>query len=280
MVQRVHCSNCGYPTMEEGECSRCEGQAALLGKFPIPDPGQGFVKNLFFGIQYFMIGFSFTGQNPKLYKYILIPLFINLLIFAGLIVGGIYCLDPLMSFMDAEWPGFIEWLRTALYWVIYVLFLLLLICVSFFLTFLLSTVINSPFFEILSEKVEDLFIGRELDEPWSWDYIVRTILVPLKESIKLAVWQLFITGIIFVVSLLSAGLGTVLFAVAGPYFASMAIFDFVMARKTYQLHEKRGFLKTHFSFIMGFGAPVYFLPFLTPFSVVGATLGFLSARRK
>jgi len=279
-MERYRCTICGYLAPLGEQCPKCEGRAALQGSFPVPDPRAGWIKNFTFGVQYFLTGFKFIKKNPSLTKYIIIPLIISILLFIGLVISGFYCIDPMLSFLDNEWISILDWLRSIVKWIFLALSYVLVVLMSLLLTFILSTVINSPFFEILSEKVEEAYLGRVFDEKWSWDYIVRTILVPLKESIKLAIWQLIITTAIFILSLISAGLGTVLFAVAGPYFASMAIFDFVMARKTYHLVEKRKFLRTNIAFIMGFGTPVYFLPFLTPFAVVGATLGFLSARNK
>ncbi|MFH2000469.1 MAG: hypothetical protein ABIK28_12360, partial [Planctomycetota bacterium] len=92
--------------------------------------------------------------------------------------------------------------------------------------------------------------------------------------------QGFIMLLLFLLSLFSAGLGTVLFAVAGAYFGALTVFEFIMARKYYMLVEKKRYMRTHFAFVMGFGTPVYFVPFLTPFAVVGATLGFLVSQQK
>ena len=141
-------------------------------------------------------------------------------------------------------------------------------------------VINSPFYDFLSEKVEEIYLGQSFEEKWSWEYIKRNILTPIKESLKLVLWELGITILLFVVSIISAGLGTVLFALAGPYLASLTVFDFVMARKIYTLAEKRQYLHSNLAFIMGFGTPTYFAPFLIPFAVVGSTLAYMASRHK
>jgi CysZ protein len=232
------------------------------------------------GIDYYLAGFKFISAHPRLIKYIIIPLIISFAVFAGMIVGGFHLIPHLLGFLDGEWISWLEWLRQAVYWLCYILFALLCILASFFLTLILSTIINSPFYDLLSEKVEEIYLGRSFDEKWSIPYIIRTILVPLRESIKLALFEVAVTLLLFVISLLSAGLGTVLFALAGPYMASLTLFDFIMARKIYSLAEKRRFMRGNRAFVMGFGTPAYLAPFLTPFAVVGATLGYLSSPDK
>jgi CysZ protein len=201
------------------------------------------------------------------------------LIFAGMVTGGVLSIDWALGFLGGDW-GWFQWLHSLIYWLLYVLMLLLILLVSFFLTLVLSTIINSPFYDYLSERVEEVYLGRRFDEPWSWEYVKRTILVPIRESLKLALYQTLLTLGLFVVSLISGGLGTVLFALAAPYIAALGIFDFVMARKVYSLAEKRRYLRKNLPFAMGFGTLAYFLPLLTPFAIVGATLAFLSSRDK
>ena len=256
------------------------GRAALGGQFRTPDPRRGWIRTYFLGIDYYLTGFKFMQNHPGLFKFIAIPLAISFLIFAGMIIGGFHLIPHAIGFLDGEWVAWLEWLRQAVYWLGYVLLAVLCILSSFFLTLFLSTIVNSPFYDLLSEKVEAIYMGRSFGERWSLKTIVPTILIPLRESIKLALFELGITLMLFVISLVSAGLGTVLFAIAGPYLASLIVFDFVMARKIYSLAEKRRFLRGNQAFVMGFGTPAYLLPFLTPFAVVGATLGYLASPNK
>jgi CysZ protein len=253
------------------------GRAALAGTLRPPDPREGWIRSFSRGFEYYLAGFKFISAHPRLLRYILIPLLISFLLFAGLVAGSFFLIPHVLAFLDGEWIALLEWLRHVIYWLSAVLLGLLCILASFFATLFLSTVINSPFYDLLSEKVEEIYLGRPLEEKWSLGRFVRSILIPLRESLKLALFEAVITLLLFAISLLSAGLGTVLFALAGPYLASLTAFDFIMARKYYSLAEKRRFMRRHQPFAMGFGTPAYLLPFLTPFAVAGATLGFLAA---
>lgn len=279
-MQRYRCLNCGHLATEGEVCPRCDGVAHVDAAYAEPDPRQGWIKNYGLGLNYYALGFKFISKHRGLFRYVALPLAISFILFIGMVYGGFLLIDPLLGFLDSEWISWLEWLRVSLYWIAYVLFALLALLLSLFLTLILSTIINAPFYDLLSEKVEEIALGRKFDEKWSWEYVRRMIIVPIKESIKIALFELVVMAVLFVLSLLSAGLGTVLFAVAGAYFGALTIFDFILARKYYDLHEKRNYMKTNRGFVMGFGTPVYFVPFLTPFAVVGATLGFLASRQK
>ncbi len=280
VMKTIRCANCGHAAPIGKPCPRCAGKAALADKFRTPAPKGGLFGGYAAGFGCYLAGFGFLGRNPCLFKYIIIPLLICIVIFAGLIFGCVWIIDPMLGFLDSEWISMLEWLRLALYALFYVMLVLFFVLLSFFLTLILSTVINSPFYDILSEKVEELYLGRRFDERWSWEYVKRMIIIPIRESLKLALYQLGISILLCIISLLSAGLGGVLFALAGPYMASLTIFDFIMARKYYNLNEKKNFMRKNTAFVMGFGTPAYFLPILTPFAVIGATLGFLASPNK
>ena len=269
------CPLCGFAAPEGAPCPRCGGRAAPAPAVTVPHPSEGFLKAFTAGFAVFLQGFSFTARRPGLLKYVVIPLFICFVLFALMVWGGIALAPHVLGFLGGDW-GLFEWLHDLLYWILYALLVLLLVVLAFLLTLILSTVINSPFYDLLSEKVEELHLGRRLEEPWDMGFFARYILLPVKESLKLALYQVGVSLLLFAVSLLSGGLGTVLFSVAGPYMAALSLFDFVMARKFYTLREKRAFLHKNLAFAMGFGLPASFLPFLTPFAVVGATLGFLA----
>ncbi|MBU0754449.1 MAG: EI24 domain-containing protein [Planctomycetes bacterium] len=277
-MEKYRCNNCGHLAPAGAACPRCEGSTIIEFRQGPPDPGRGLIKNYFLGFNYFIEGFRFIGAHKSLVNYIIIPLIISFLIFVGLVWGALANIDHLLGFLDGDW-GWLEWLRRAVYWIVWILLAILSLLTSFFVSFLLSSVINSPFYDLLSEKVEELYFGTKLDEKWTTEFF-RRIFISIRESLKIALYEGLVMLGLFVVSLISAGLGTVLFALAGAYFGGLMIFEFFLARKYYTLAEKRRYLKTHLGFAMGIGTPVYIVPFLTPFAVVGATLGFLSSRRK
>ncbi len=275
-MTNARCPVCGYSLSIDEECPRCYGEAALAGDYTPPDRRKGPISQYALGLNYYFAGFSFLNTHRKLYRYLVIPFVINFLLLCGIFYVGYLFIDPILSVLEGE-PDFWlwKWLLKSLYFICLILLIALDILVSLALTFILSAVVNSPFYEILSEKVEDLYLGRRHEDPWSWQYIVSNILIPLKESLKLALFEILVMGLLFLVSLFTGGLGAVLFALAGIWFAALAFFDYVMSRKGYTLAEKRRFVRTNPGFTLGFGTPVYFIPFITPFAVVGATLAFL-----
>jgi len=272
------CTTCGYRNDDADECPRCHGEAELSERFRAPEAGRGFFANFSTGLNYFFLGFSFLNEHRQLYRWVWIPLFINTLLFAAVFTGCFLLVDPLMEYLDQDFEFWLwNFLVGALFWIGWIVIIVVDILISLIVTLLLSTVINSPFYEILSEKVENIYLGGGFDEAWSWQYIVRNFLIPLRESIKLVCFELAVTLLLFVVSLFTGGLGSVLLVLGGVWFAALTFFDMVMARKGYTLAEKRRFMGANPGFALGFGTPVYFVPLIAPFAVVGATLGFLKA---
>jgi CysZ protein len=276
-----HCPVCGRLLDGPGVCRRCDEQADLADSFTTPDRRKGLIVNFFLGLRYYAAGFSFLNEHRRLYRYIAIPLLINLLLFAGIVALCLHFQESMLGFIDRDWDsGFMQWVMNALYWLCYALLLLLNILLSLILTMLLSMIVNSPFYEVLSEKVENIYLGGDFDEPWSFHYVVNNILVPLKESIKLVLFESFVMALLFGFSLFTGGIGSVIFGLAGVWFAALSFFDITMARKGYSLAEKRRFMGANPGFTLGFGTPAYFIPFIAPFAVVGATLGFLKSMAK
>ncbi len=272
------CTTCGHRNDDASECPRCQGEAELSQGFRTPDRRKGFIANYSLGLNYFFRGFSFLNEHRRLYRWVWIPLLINTLLFGAIFTGCFLLADPLLAYLDQDFEFWLlDWVVGALFWIGRILIIVVGLLFSLIVTLLLSTVVNSPFYEVLSEKVENIYLGGGFDEPWSWQYVVRNFLIPLKESIKLVIFELAVMLLLFVVSLFTGGIGSVLLVLGGIWFAALTFFDMVMARKGYTLAEKRRFMGANPGFALGFGTPVYFVPLIAPFAVVGATLGFLKA---
>ncbi|MFH1999898.1 MAG: hypothetical protein ABIK28_09465 [Planctomycetota bacterium] len=116
-MERYRCQNCGHFAPAGAECPRCEGMTALARQYKPIDPRAGWMKNYGNGLNYFIAGFKFISAHKELWKYLIIPMIICVIIFGGMIWGGILLIDPLLSFLDKEWVSFLVWLRVAVYWI-------------------------------------------------------------------------------------------------------------------------------------------------------------------
>jgi len=111
------------------------------------------------GIHYLLKGAQLLS-HPKLRFFVMIPLLINVLIFAS---AFWFLFTAIMQWIDSyisELPDWLSWL-SYLFWP----FLLFSILVSF--SFIFSTVANliaAPFNGLLAEKTENLLIGKAIND--------------------------------------------------------------------------------------------------------------------
>ncbi|MCL1048419.1 sulfate transporter CysZ [Shewanella abyssi] len=132
------------------------------------------------GVNYFLEGFSLI-KRPGLRRFVFIPLFINLVLFAGLIYFAIGQLEQIFTWLSGQLPEYLSWLNFLL-WPLAVLSLLVV------LSFVFSSVMNwlaAPFNGLLAEKVEQLLTGKPLNTGGAMDLIKDLPRIFGREWIKL-----------------------------------------------------------------------------------------------
>jgi CysZ protein len=222
-------------------------------------------------------GLSFLSEHPRLWTWVIVPLLLNTVLFGLAMAWTVNNLGDLMpDFQEAWWPG-IDWARVTLGWVLQVVLYVVGILAAFLVTLLLASVVNSPFYDLLSEKVEAAhFGGKDPGRPWSafpMD-IVRSLLAALSVAWR----QALVMAILFLLSF--TAVGAPLFAVAGVYYAGLAQLDVTLARKLYPGARRTRWARRHWALVLGAGAPLSMLPLLAPFGIVGTTLAFLEETDK
>ncbi|WP_413699122.1 sulfate transporter CysZ [Psychromonas sp. KJ10-10] len=124
------------------------------------------IKSPLSGINYLLKGAKLLS-HPKLRVFVLIPLFINILIFAS---AFWFLFSAITTWIDSYVSGLPDWLS----WLSYFFwpFLIFSILVSF--SFIFSTVANLiayPFNGLLAEKTESLLIGEAINDDGFADLI-------------------------------------------------------------------------------------------------------------
>lgn len=121
------------------------------------------MTDFFKGAQFLLSGFRLIRQSG-LRRYVVIPLLINIAVFAVLTWVGIYQFEALMQWLlpkgDSWW---IETLKVVL-WIVFGFVALL---VFYFLFSLAANIVASPFNSLLAEKVL-LKLGQNLPETHGW----------------------------------------------------------------------------------------------------------------
>jgi uncharacterized protein involved in cysteine biosynthesis len=142
---------------------------------------------------------------------------------------------------------------------------------------MVAGIVNAPFYDLLSEAVENLALGRkDPGRPWSafladsWFALAAALSLVWRQALVLAaLWLLSFTAV-----------GAPLFVAAGFYYTGFALIDVTLARKRYPARERRAWARRHGLALLGLGLPVAIIPPLQPFGIVGATLLYLASRDK
>lgn len=225
-------------------------------------------------------GLGFLTRHPALWPYAALPFFIGILIYAGSIWAGWYFMSAWLSesFFDENtaWQA-VGYLLAILFWI-----LILLAAALLFIP--ISSLIANPFNDLLSEKVERIYRGVEVNAPFTLAALIRSLHTGLAGEVRR-----FITVALMLLGALALNLipviGQILYTAASTMitinFLSLEYTSFSMDRRLYKWDQKKKFLREHRARAWGFGAMgmlILMVPvinaFFIPVSAVAGTLLF------
>jgi CysZ protein len=237
------------------------------------------------GFRYPFRGLKFLASHPRLLGYVAVPLTINTLLYSGFV-----------WFVSSQFGGWLErllptgdaWYWTLLSYFLWVVFALFLMAVVIYTFTIIGNLILAPFNDLLSEKVEWVYSGRRLDQPFR----LGEFLSDMKRSLKAELGRLllFAAGFLVLLSLnLVPVFGTaaygLLFTLYTLFFLGWEYLDYSMERSRFSFSDKRRTVGTNLPSLLGFGAAaavLLFVPLLNllaiPICVTGATLLFCDLR--
>lgn len=239
-------------------------------------PG-GAINHFLHGLRAPFAAFAFIRRTPSLWKYIILPLLINIATFCLVIY---LFLGPFFDYVMAKLPQGEAW-----YWLIFNYFLmavaLLIILVLVFFTFaVVGSFIASPFNDALSAQTEEVLTGAKLAVPFSLSAVLhdaaRTLIV---ESKKIGIFLLGMAALLALQLLPVVGtLLSPLFSIGWTIlFLVVEYTGYVFSRKQLDFSSQRRIIYRNSSVLLGFGAGLFcvliipFMQFLCiPLGVVGA----------
>lgn len=227
------------------------------------------------GFGCFTAGLRMLSQ-PGLRRYVIGPLTLNVVLFAGLIWFGVGQFADLVNWLLSPLPQWLDWLR----YLLWPLFALTVLIAVFFTFSLVANLIGSPFNGLLAEAVERLLTGKPLDDTGGWKRVVADI-VPalLGELRKLGYFVLWAVplAILFLIPGLNLA-APFLWAAFGAWMLALEYGDFPMGNHEIRFVAQRDILRRRRGLALGFGGAamlatmVPFLNFLVmPAAVAGAT---------
>jgi len=227
------------------------------------------------GPKYLLRGIGIIAR-PRLRRFVLIPLLINMVLFAGLLWVMFLGMEWLAGEMGAWLPDWLDWL-TYLLWPVYVIAGLLLPVFGFVVV---GNLIASPFNGLLAEAVEQELTGRPISGASGWRALAAEIGRTIRSELR-KLGYTAVRAIPILILLLIPGLnviGSMLWLVFGAWLMAIQYADYPMGNHGISFPEQRATLARARLLSMGFGGSVMFLMMIPlvnfiamPASVAAAT---------
>jgi len=181
------------------------------------------------------------------------------------------------------------WYWTILFYVVIVLAVVLLLLIVVYTFTVVGNILLGPFNDMLSEKVEVLYTGSSLDEPFK----LKVLLADILRSIKVGIGKLllYVGGLLALLALnllpvIGSGLYGVLVGIYTLFFLGWEYVDYSMERWKFRFRVKVKYSFRNAAAFIGFGAGaslMLFVPIINlaaiPFCVIGATLLFCDLKK-
>lgn len=243
------------------------------------------IKDMATGAHYVRRGFQLV-REPKLRKFVVIPLSINIVLFLGLIwlLGGFYA-DLLQGVSsDESVSGWREYwlvdslfsLLEALFWLFFGVAMILMITYTFTLV---ANLIAAPFNSLLAEKVERHLTGEFSTED-SWKHVVKSIPKVLASEFKKMLYMLMWSLPLIILSIIPVTqiIAPLLWFTFGAWLLSLEYLDYPMGNHHHTFQSIRATMRKNRGLATGFGSLTLLLTsipfvnmFMMPIAVAGAT---------
>ena len=293
----VRCPRCGQrlESADEGKCSRCKVQVRS------PEAGLnlvatgGVLGELLRGASYLPRGLLRLARSPRLWKFAVIPLLLNLLVILGTWALAEYVFSPYLSGLSAEWEkgGWGWWALSFVVDAIELLsrWLLPLFAAWLLVAFppfaLLYKLLFMPFMELLTEATDQVALGFKDEGRFELARFYANLVVAIVDALLLTLLQACLFLLLLPINLVPV-LGSLVWAVVPPaIFAGMDYSDINLVRRSYTTREKGALWKLHRWRFLGYGVSFFFLltlplvnVFVIPAAAVGGALLYLELDRK
>lgn len=232
------------------------------------------------GITSLLAGFGLITR-PGIRLYVMVPLLINTLLFAGVIIYGANLLSDLINSMIAQWQ-WLEWLE----WLVWPLFVIVSLTIVFFCFTIVANLIGAPFNGFLSEAVERHLLQVDKVDTVSRPLATEVLLAFKSELQKLLYFALRAIPLLllFIVPLVnvSAPLFWILFS---AWMLALEYMDYPMSNHGFLFTQQRKKLFASKQLTFGFGLGVMVLTLIPiinflamPVAVAGATKMYVDNR--
>lgn len=230
------------------------------------------------GVRSLLSGFRLLGK-PGVRLFVVIPLLINIVLFAGILYYLFQQVDVLHSFLEQQLSGWWEWLDW-LFWLLWPLFILVSLLVIYFGFSIVANFIAAPFNGFLAAAVEKHLTGNWPDDSSSLKQLPLEIIRALKGELSkmgyFAVRALPLL-LLFVIPMINVAAPFIWF-LFGAWMLALEYLDFPMGNRGYTFPAIRRIMSGRRRAALGFGMAALLLTMIpilnfiaVPVAVAGAT---------
>ena len=224
------------------------------------------------GAGYFLRGIRIIGRSG-VRRYVAIPLFINVVLFGGLIYFGA---SQFGRFLDWLLPDWIDWLQ----WILWPIFVVACLLIVFFGFALVANLVAAPFNGLLAEAVERSLTGMDSDSKLSGTRFAKELWRGLESELRKLTYAL-LRAIPALLLFLVPGINIIapfIWMAFSAWMLAVEYADYPMANHGIAFPEQRKLLANRRWLSLGFGGTVMLaliVPLLNfiviPAAVAGAT---------
>lgn len=235
------------------------------------------VSNFTLGFLYPFRAGKFIKGHPVLFKYIIVPFLINVVLLCAAVYWGLSFFNSIVVHYIPQGEAWYWIILSYFLWTLAILMTMVLVFFGFTVT---GAIIASPFNDILSEKTEGILTGVPNEEPFVFSVFLKdSMILVLDESKKIIIFVILML-LLLPLNLVPGGTlpYSVLSVLLTAFFLVVEYTGYVFARKHLTFRDQRKFIFARKFMMLGFGLGlmgVLAIPFLQffciPLGVVGAT---------
>jgi len=221
-----------------------------------------------YGFTGYLRAFKAIISTPKLLKFSLLPIFINIVVLCLVLYFGFDLYEVLMQYLL---PDRTAWWQLFLYWLSWIIFPVIFLVLLFYVFISVAAVIASPFLEILSSKYLTLLNPESLRKSQA------PFLKIMMEELKKIVALLIVATIAFPLNFIPVA-GSILYFLAGAMLFAFEFLDYPMCVSEWPFKKRYSFVFKNILTTAGLGIAItisFIIPvigfFCLPVSTVAAT---------
>ncbi len=227
------------------------------------------------GILYLVRGLKLVFR-PGIRRYVIMPLAINVAVFALLIGAGAAWFNSFVDTLQPALPGWLDWLV----WPLWIIFILAILLVLFFGFSLLANLVAAPFNGLLAEAVERQLRREDpLPETSLWQLLRETPAILYSQLLKMGYTVLW--AIPLLILFLIPGINVIapfLWLAFGAWMLALEYLDYPMGNHGLMFPQQRRLAREQRLLVLGFGAATTWMTMIPvinflvmPVAVAGAT---------